>query len=580
MACVEATKISAESNSPIGTLDCSNVVHRIIDKALFISNNTFPLQCDYAIGPYSNTVGELYGLFHTAIPDVLFNEEPWGEVHYDLIAQVTNRRRMDTFDGRIMDRYIRTWLDQVISNEDVQPITTYTVGMNDTGIWDALGNIGSRFFGLPMTTDIRLGRFTAFSWFQPIRAVRVYTPVALSGIQLLTQDRGVCASAFNISANSTVTLPCFSTPRTLAELLNYTITNGLNSTAAILEWPSSAPFILYHDGAENLTQVSVITTTTSYDVLWNDLSRQIIKLHQLPPNPYATATGALINVTDPDDQRYLRQFHAAYLAPRSCAADWMCRLADVGTCIFPVHHTRGWRNGLELAVTGDEGGCECFDSYQRGHWVRLLPLSLTLHQDPLFFCSKCIHGYGPVRYLHFVSDVLPQEDQETWNLAIQFQETMLLKYPDFVTVEGHWPLFDPNQTVAPRCNLPTYVTTRDTSICGGRGHLNTTVTRTTGDLVYFNKLTPSCAYISVDRTYPMINMNDSIITQSFFNGTHRINVIQDQLYVRQPDRRYIKYDIDHCMSNSECVYTHSNEKIYVQCIHHLNSFFEPIGRWY
>jgi hypothetical protein len=551
IACAKAEKLTTETNSPIGQLDCAQVIHRIVDKALSISSTAFPLQCDFSITPYSYTTGEMYGLFDTAIPGLDFNND-WTDEHYDLVAQLVNYRDVPDFTERNVDDYIKTWLQGVLINEQTVPVTTFITGNNVSGVWNAPVSVGSRFFynNSYQPLSLRNGRYTALSVFTPIRILRITTPFDIGGIQLLTEN-GLCATRFNITANTTFELSCFATPRSYAQMLNTTIYSGQDTAAAIAEWNTSTPFVVYHDGAGDLVDFAVVTSTRDYDTLWDDIIESVLVRRQLPVNPLITS-GDLISVAL--NKTYLKRIYHGYLAPRRCASDWNCAMARVGTCVFPSGRVAKWRNGNEPALTGDEGGCDCFDDFERGHW------------DPLFFCGQCVEGLGP-------------RTNEDWNAAVRFQNTMLLRFPNFLAEEGHWPLFDPGEIINPRCNLPVVTTTRDTAICGGRGYLSTQQTRVNGTLFYFDGLTPRCTDLLVDDMYSMRHANDSILAQSFFNTTHRINVVNDVVYMRDAFNQYKSLVLQECTNVDTCVYTMQNTRIALTCRHGLPSFIYDVGRW-
>jgi len=71
--CATATLVGTlDLPSALGVLDCSNVVDRNLDKAEWLANPAYALQCNGTVTPYSNVLGELYGLFYNGIPDLTF----------------------------------------------------------------------------------------------------------------------------------------------------------------------------------------------------------------------------------------------------------------------------------------------------------------------------------------------------------------------------------------------------------------------------------------------------------------------------------------------------------------------------
>ncbi|MHA1680882.1 MAG: hypothetical protein ACTSUE_07730 [Promethearchaeota archaeon] len=106
-----------------GILNCNDVIHRNIDKALLIEfPDSYQLVCDHSITPFSNVLGEFYGLFTTGFPGLTFqiDQNLWTNTHYELVAKLVNNKRwfkddvnfepVDLWTPQIANEYIVSWL--------------------------------------------------------------------------------------------------------------------------------------------------------------------------------------------------------------------------------------------------------------------------------------------------------------------------------------------------------------------------------------------------------------------------------------------------------------------------------------
>jgi len=564
--CAKATIITPiPEPSVAGDLSCNSAVDRTIDKAVWLAT-TEPLQCNGSITPFSNVLGEAYGLFQNQIPGLSFVQGVFGPAQYAFVAQVINNQRWfaenvsyNLLDGQLMDAYYISWINATISQEanvSVSPASYDFVNLQNPANWDFEGVVGSPFIDLDflktgstqnLVIDNRYGAGLAIVRQDPARQFTVTAPFVVRGLQLVATE-GVCATFLGPAAPGTaINLGCVSNPWTLAQVLNFTIMNNVSQApAAAAQYNSSAWFLLYYDaeGTVNSSMVFVSGRPTSYDTLWTALTTQIVAEQQLPFNyPLLTAYQAVpglysraIDLADADDLSFVMQIWQNFLAARRCTADWECKTwyrHASAVCEFSSLGATDWLNGdpsYHLAVTGNEGGCDCPAAYSLGFY------------DPQTFCEFCQAAYGP-------------NNRNEWLAAVNYQNSILLAYPGL----GYYPVFDPSvfppytDAIATQvlCKMPVFTSTRPTQICGGRGNV-TVVPLVVNETVQLfpnpagNLLTPACTYISLNSTV-MFNNNDSIAAQSFSGGGMRANIIQDTMYLRI-DAYYQMFGLVSCSS--------------------------------
>lgn len=538
--CANAQRLNpAILPSIAGTLDCNQAVHRVIDKAVFLATAA-PLQCNGTVGPYTNVLGELYGLVYNQIPDVSFVTDEWGAAHYALVASIVNYQRwfvsgdeVERLDKVVMEQYIQTWITAVLESTATQPVAG-AYGLNTTeGTWNAQGHLNPytdlAYLLTNSTADLlipnRVGAALCLPIKESVRIVSVVAPFAVWRAQLVSES-GICATVLNASEpNATVNLPCVSDPGTYAQMLNFTITHDYARVQeAIQQWNRTCEFVLYYEaaGALDASMVFYSGLATQYGTLWDDLTRQITVDHVFPANAplaaaYAAVAGAVaqpLNLSSPDDQAYLKRVWYTTLAPRKCSTDWQCKEFNrhgVPQCVFDALGYTPWLNGdSATGVTGREGGCSCPPSFELGY------------RDPLQFCGKCLEGYGPGSLAE-------------WRLAVEYQRSLELRYPDLLWPVFNETTFDPESRFA-LCRMPTYTTTRPTAVCGGRGTVATS-SYSVPETVYAwpnangHLLTPSCTQILVNGTL-MRNTHDSLAAQGFSGGGMRATVVADTLFLR------------------------------------------------
>ena len=531
---------------PAGVINCASAVLRVIDKAVWLLTGT-PLQCPQGtfpsgpdsyipgVGPYNDVLGELYGLFYNQVPGLFFSGQ-FTAAMYAFVAQVVNNERwsiagvpfdlLDTQSGRWMDYWIMSWVEEQLAAEATTAVPSAFPVTNGapSSQWDFQGLVGSPFV-VPADELVAVNRYGNAVGMNIQNSTRLFTviaPFAIDGLQLVSAQ-GICATALGLfPPNTTINLPCVSTPPTLATTLNATYAaNPGACPAAAANWSSVPTFILYYtaNGTLNASMIFYTGRETSYDSLWTALVQQILEFQILPPNTpllqaYEATAGAVsrpIDLASPSDQKYLENMWSAVLAPFQCSTTLQCQEFNrhgTPNCVYSSLGYRAWRNG-DLpgdGITGDEGGCACFQNFTLGLW------------DAHSFCQQCTEGNGPV------------SDAE-WELAVNYQEALFLEFPalDF------YPVYDPADFPdPPLCNLPAYSTSKPTQVCAGRGTVELATELLDVTIQLFpdnagNVLTPTCTSLLLSTGMPLYNSNDSIVAQSFAGNGTRINIITSTL---------------------------------------------------
>lgn len=559
LPCAAATRVTADADTSIaGVLNCNNAVERVIDKAVFL-NTTEPLQCNGTVGPYSNVLGELYGLLYNQIGGLYFGDGPWLGDQYAMLATLVNGVRwfagntpVEMLDGRVMDAYIQTWITELVQQAATAPVRGARAvrGAGDYAAAHLNPYTDLLFLQSNDTSNLlvpnRGGRALCITVATPVRLVTVAAPFPIYGAQLVSED-GVCATVLNTTqAGADLNLPCVaapsprprranasrcvSDPGTYAQMLQFVLANApARGQEAISQWNATCQFVLYYDADADLNASAVFVSgqPQQYSTLWTALTRQITVDHVLPANPplaaaYASVAGAAsqpLNLSAAADQLYLRQLWQTFLAPRKCSADWQCQLFlrhGAARCVFDQLGYTPWYNGdgTGAGVTGVEGGCYCPPSFVGGF------------RDQGLFCKTCLEGYGPT-------------SATDWRLAVEYQRSILLStgIQDAVFDSAQFPPDgDLNTTVL--CRMPAYAsTTRPTTLCGGRGKVLAVVWETPEVQNVWTDLqgrqyTPACTAIALNGTL-MRNANTSIAIQTFSGGGLRATVVDDTFYLRQ-----------------------------------------------
>lgn len=242
-------------------------------------------------------------------------------------------------------------------------------------------------------------------------------------------------------------------------------------------------------------QVSVYLQQKTYEQYWADLVDSIVVNHTWPTNgvlrsTYLAKSAELfsrpINVSLEQDQQFLRDVFHTHLAPRQCTADVDCKAQSrkgKTTCVFPADVlAKPWRNGdpalSEQFNVGDEGGCECFDSFGQGFWEAQL------------FCHFCRDGYGP-------------RSLAEWSTVQQFQDSVFRRTGlsqnvlyDFANPAD---LDDLNASFV--CRFPFDAST-DGLMCGGHGLVNVSTAATQRTL--YAPAGPRCDTLFVDAQGPFL----------------------------------------------------------------------------
>lgn len=141
-----------------------------------------------------------------------------------------------------------------------------------TSNWDFQGEVGSPY-AVPQSELVAVNRYGQAVGMNIQLSTRLFTviaPFAINGLQLVAaQPQGICATALGLfPANSTINLPCISTPPTLAQTLNATYANdSAQCPAAAADFPSVPTFILYYsaNGTLNASMIFFTGRETSYE---------------------------------------------------------------------------------------------------------------------------------------------------------------------------------------------------------------------------------------------------------------------------------------------------------------------------
>jgi hypothetical protein len=127
---------------------------------------------------------------------------------------------------------------------------------------------------------------------------------------------------------------------------------------------------------------------------WDNITENIILNNQYPYNAPLQAnverlglTAEDVDINNPVHQDYLYGVGSVYLfAPKCGASNTQCQTFGRGDCVFPDDETVSqpwWQGERDQEVIGKEGGCRCYDQFDRGYtWLEV-------------GCQRCKPGYGP-----------------------------------------------------------------------------------------------------------------------------------------------------------------------------------------
>jgi hypothetical protein len=491
----------------------------------------------FPIGPYSWTLGQFFGLFTNGIPDLSFTVPEWTDAQYAAVASVVNdercfdslNRSVEAWTSVLADDYVVTWLGQgalpetsFSTNGSVFDFIVLDDPLLRPNNYDFNGLYGNNYSHVVYMNSLVFGNtsaaLAAFTFANRpglsvqiplppgntahLRKISVRFPLDVLEFQLVGSTGRVCATVQRlVRANETLVFNCLDAfaPEPLPLGLDRifydpAIVYPNRIELALLYLNSTTPNTLLYVPAGyfspndslstwprfNASDFSLVGRDESYVDLFAALRRSILVEHRFPDNaPLRAAYAAMgaacrpIDLSDPDDLTYLRNFYFAFLANRRCAADWQCTLTTPtdarARCIFDSDSYVPWRNGdLEtypndvVGPVGDEGGCECaHDFSDQGFY------------SPPHFCAQCVDGYGPL-------------DEVQWAETIAYQNSILAAYPSLAT-SGDWPIYDPNEqpwsailsintpeifNASLYCRWPSSVaTSRATVMAGGRGRL-------------------------------------------------------------------------------------------------------------
>lgn len=198
-----------------------------------------------------------------------------------------------------------------------------------------------------------------------------------------------------------------------------------------------APFTL----VINTTAISGNTSFSSQNLqsAWFNVSQAIYANNTYPWNVPLWEAKSLyytrpVNLSSEDDLAYLRQIYDAWLSPRYCGDDTDCQTIEHGTCVFPESpFDRRWRQIGETAsyiFKGDEGGCECWNTFDKGFF------------NPALNCQRCKSGLGPntlselSAIIQYNNDVVPTFDAIALGISVlgnitpeQAEQSYLCRFP-------------------------------------------------------------------------------------------------------------------------------------------------------
>jgi N-acetylneuraminic acid mutarotase len=503
-------EFTGESSTDIqlsyGVFDCSDAVDRILnDVALRLGYVTTKQCLNASIVAYSNVNGAGYGLWRDYIQTIpSFEEETWSDDNYRMISNMlggivaldsTGKIDELAFNERIWENMTLTWLDSagleltISTNLTSVPLEKKLVGFNLD--WNYEGLFGTKY----AHEDFYLrSNFSNWTWnYRPVYSldvpieteflssfsVRIPTS-EIDCLQVYTSKGELCGTWYSLVANSTLSVNCdglFVTSEDSTATIIERFTTAINNTntSSLLEsqYLASSPIVNIRmvwssKDDVNFTKSDFIVfgRDQPYSELFSELKRQLKEDLIFPNNTVYLSRASInrpIDLSSYDDRDYLKRLWFTHLAPRKCTNNWQCktfaRNTETYSCVFDAEYVADWtaHGSLKAAEIGDEGGCKCNN---------------TLF-DPTFFCSQCIHGYGP-------ND---QESLLAFNSFTNSSETRLCVFP--------W----------------LEESTKKNKVCGGRGVISSYEVSYMGEIqVFKNNVTRRCEYVEYsDGTLHQLN---------------------------------------------------------------------------
>ena len=596
--------------------DCSDPVDRLLDDAvdLILGDR----QCDFSITPYSNVLGEAYGLFFNELPGLSFvNESSWTDEHYWFIASFTNYTfcTEDFYTRPVFDRIITSWVEEFLP-----PPTDLTSNSTDELLNlfrnDDLDNRPDQWWGrylygsrvlnsldtyptlIPTTNftwNRNAGNFAFLPRFQlntSITQLIVEAHVPIPGMQVITESGQVCGTYLKtLEVGEKVTFDCFeafqnSEANAMIEIFNESPpATDLDAVAA--DWAAEDPSTNYiwwyarnqfnlQEGVDFLNasiagfqrfQIDGSARDDSARALFDAYRTLILTDKRLPPsNVYPTECAAkgfeALPITELNDtmRLYLRDFYMTHLGPRRCTSDWQCRTyarSEASTCVPDSSLWIGWRQGDPTKFPFEGNGDEggCeCDASWRKGFFELQQ-----------FCGRCVFNAGPF-------------DDADWLRVIQFQEGLLEQFPSITPplyTNTSWTTVNFEEMKdSVTCRLPWSDSSPRVGLCGGYGRVSdwTIETERFETLVFKNNLEINearrCTGLVVpgDYFYTLQNETQALDFFSYSNGSSTITVIEDSLYLNNGLLQINPAGVDCLSGGDECTFQDADgEEYLVRC---------------
>jgi hypothetical protein len=569
--------------------DCSNPVDRTLDYAAFLTGNN--LQCsNQPITPYSWQLGQAFGLFYNAIPDLSFvNRNNWTDEHSIYMASLLNYKKcMNPKTNLVLDIFhytnvfgliIQSWLtlnNLIPPSENFNytgPLTTYLNLDNVTQHeYYFQGQYGSEVLAqvpywpynnhtFNWTFQIRPGYVAELPPIQPnlvISNIVLTVPFTLNGLQIVGGSGQVCTTILRpIAANETFYINCFDTlDVSLMNAYEYILLNApknanltqiaqdfLNEkvTYNLIYYYGNNQYDVYFDGQNvtspspgifNSSNIQITTRDASYLAWFQQIQSMILTQHLFPNSTAYADTcvlygGTVKNISIPEDNGFLQALHATYFAPRQCTADAQCATETRGN--FDNRCLYEYNSYWTPWRNGDPTTTPFEGIGDEGGCECFQGYNLGFFSLQLD-CKQCLIGYGP-------------NSIQDWLNVIQFQENQLILWPNltqvFYSPEEFFPIGTPLnwETLQDkvRCRFPWSLTSsRSARICGGYGSIDLIQLNETWENLIFQdayevKRKRRCTTLIFD-TYQEYTLNNETVDVNIFSYTYNTTQILNYIY--------------------------------------------------
>lgn len=598
--------------------DCSDPVDRLLDDAIDLILGQ--RQCSGSITPYSNAIGEAYGLFFNELPGLSFVEEAsWTDENYWFIASLINYTQcsQEFYTRPTFDRIIISWLEDslapLVSLESNSTEPLENLFRNDI-IQDRPDNWWGRYvYGLRVLNSLETwptlidpsefawnnlaGNFAflpRFSLNESVTQLVIEAHTTIPGIQVVSESGAICGTYLKtLEPGDKVTFDCFEVfaneeLNAMIKIYNQSAPGADIDEIAeawALEEPS-ANYIWWYEkdqydiqsGNEwvNSTHppftrnlISGLARDNSAEALFNEIRTRILIDKRMPPsdvypneclaNGYTPLEISELNETT---RAFLRDFYMTNLAPRRCSSDWQCKTyarSEADSCVPDNSLWVGWRQGDPERFPQEGNGDEGGCECDRGWQVGFF--------EPLQFCGRCVYQTGPF-------------DDGEWIRVIQYQQGLIETYP---SLAADPPLFS-NETwdtadfygmkETVTCRLPWDQASTRVGLCGGYGRVSDWTIDTTmfETVIFTNNLNIQEArrctglFIPGDHYYVVQNETQSLEFFSYSNVTLAINVIGDNIYLNDGLTKLTPGGTNCLDGSDECTYLDAEgEEYLVKC---------------